>query len=98
MTRSDNSAESARSGIVDSDVQGGRKLGPPMPASFFDVDGTLVRTNLLHPTVFYLANQNNPLSSLRAIARAALGGPRMAVAEMLDRRRFNELLFAVYAG
>src|SRR5580700_8218198 len=72
--------------------------GPRPPASFFDVDGTLVRTNLLHPTVFYLANQNNPLTSLRAMARAALGGPRMAVAEMLDRRRFNELLFAVYEG
>jgi HAD superfamily hydrolase (TIGR01490 family) len=67
-------------------------------ASFFDVDGTLVRTNLLHPTVFYLANQNNPLRSLGVLARAALGGPRMAVAEMLDRRRFNELLFAAYEG
>jgi HAD superfamily hydrolase (TIGR01490 family) len=67
-------------------------------ASFFDVDGTLVRTNLLHPTVFYLVNQNNPLRSLGALARAAAGGPRMALAEMLDRRRFNELLFAVYEG
>jgi HAD superfamily hydrolase (TIGR01490 family) len=67
-------------------------------ASFFDVDGTLVRTNLLHPTVFYLANQSNPLRSLGALARAAAGGPRMALAEMLDRRRFNELLFAVYEG
>jgi HAD superfamily hydrolase (TIGR01490 family) len=70
----------------------------PSPVSFFDVDGTLVRTNLLHPTVFYLANQNNPLTSLAAMARAAFGGPRMALAEMLDRRRFNELLFAAYAG
>jgi HAD superfamily hydrolase (TIGR01490 family) len=69
-----------------------------VPASFFDVDGTLVRTNLLHPTVFYLTHQNNPLTSLGALARAAIGGPRMAVAELLDRRRFNELLFAVYAG
>ena len=69
-----------------------------VPASFFDVDGTLVSTNLLHPTVFYLTNQNNPLRSLGALARAALGGPRMAVAEMLDRRRFNELLFAAYGG
>jgi HAD superfamily hydrolase (TIGR01490 family) len=67
-------------------------------ASFFDVDGTLVRTNLLHPTVFYLANQNNPLHSLGLLARAAMGAPRMALAEMLDRRRFNELLFAAYQG
>lgn len=69
-----------------------------MPASFFDVDGTLVRTNLVHPTVFYLANQPNPLRSLGALARAAVGGPRMALAELIDRRRFNELLFAAYEG
>jgi HAD superfamily hydrolase (TIGR01490 family) len=69
-----------------------------VPASFFDVDGTLVHTNLLHPTVFYLTNQPTPLRSLRALARAALGGPRMALAEMIDRRRFNELLFANYEG
>ncbi|MDP9001520.1 MAG: HAD-IB family hydrolase [Myxococcota bacterium] len=69
-----------------------------MPASFFDVDGTIVRTNLIHPTIFYLANQLNPLRSLRALARAAAGGPAMALAEWVDRRRFNELLFAVYEG
>jgi HAD superfamily hydrolase (TIGR01490 family) len=69
-----------------------------VPASFFDVDGTLARTNLLHPTIFYLANQPNPLRSAGALARAALGGPRMALAEMVDRRRFNELLFATYEG
>ncbi len=49
-----------------------------MPASFFDVDGTLVRTNLIHPTVYYLANQPNPLRSLGALAGAAVGAPRMA--------------------
>jgi HAD superfamily hydrolase (TIGR01490 family) len=67
-------------------------------ASFFDVDGTLVRTNLLHPTLFYLANQPTPLRSLGSVARAAIGGPRMALAEIVDRRRFNELLFGVYQG
>jgi HAD superfamily hydrolase (TIGR01490 family) len=69
-----------------------------VPASFFDVDGTLVRTNLLHPTFFYLANQPNPLRSVVSLARAAMGGPRMALAEIIDRRRFNELLFAAYEG
>jgi HAD superfamily hydrolase (TIGR01490 family) len=69
-----------------------------VPASFFDVDGTLVHTNLLHPTVFYLTNQPNPLRSLGALARAALGTPRMILAELVDRRRFNELLFANYEG
>jgi len=69
-----------------------------VPASFFDVDGTLVSTNLLHPTVFYLANHTSPLRSLGALARAARRGPHMALAEWFDRRRFNELLFAAYQG
>jgi HAD superfamily hydrolase (TIGR01490 family) len=67
-------------------------------ASFFDVDGTLVRTNLVHPTVFYLTNQPNPIRSLVSVARAVAKGPRMALAEVVDRRRFNELLFTTYAG
>lgn len=67
-------------------------------ASYFDVDGTLVRTNLVHPTLFYLANQANPLRSLKALGRAALLTPQMVLAEMRDRRMFNELLFSNYEG
>jgi HAD superfamily hydrolase (TIGR01490 family) len=74
------------------------EIDASVPASFFDVDGTLVRTNLVHPTVFYLANQANPLRSLGALARAVARGPRMALAEAIDRRLFNELLFATYEG
>jgi HAD superfamily hydrolase (TIGR01490 family) len=69
-----------------------------VPASYFDVDGTLVKTNLLHPTLFYLLNQQTPLRSLGKLARAALRAPRMAVAELQDRRLFNELLFSAYEG
>ena len=69
-----------------------------MPASYFDVDGTLLTTNLLHPTVFYLLNQQNPLRSLGKVARAAWKAPRMALAELQDRRIFNELLFSTYEG
>jgi HAD superfamily hydrolase (TIGR01490 family) len=69
-----------------------------VPASYFDVDGTLVRTNLLHPTLFYLLNQQTPLRSLGKLARAAFRAPRMAVAELQDRRLFNELLFSSYEG
>ncbi len=69
-----------------------------MPASYFDVDGTLVKTNLLHPTLFYLINQQTPLRSLGKLARAAFRAPRLAVAELQDRRLFNELLFSAYEG
>lgn len=69
-----------------------------MPASYFDVDGTLVRTNLVHPTLFYLANQSNPWRSLKFLGRAAALAPQMIAAELRDRRMFNELLFSNYEG
>ena len=69
-----------------------------MAASYFDVDGTLVTTNLLHPTLFYLLNQPTPLHSLAKVGRALWQAPRTALAEIVDRRLFNELLFNSYEG
>lgn len=69
-----------------------------MPASYFDVDGTLVKTNLLHPTLFYMVNQATPLRSLGKLARGMLSAPAMIMAEMRDRRTFNEMLYALYEG
>lgn len=69
-----------------------------MAASYFDVDGTLVSTNLVHPALFYLRNQATPLASLRKMGRALAKAPAMAIAELADRRTFNELLFSAYEG
>lgn len=69
-----------------------------MAASYFDVDGTLVRTNLVHPTLYYLTHQRTPLRSFQKLARAALRSPQMVWAELQDRRMFNELLFSAYEG
>lgn len=69
-----------------------------MTASYFDVDGTLVRTNLVHPTLYYLLHQPNPAKVFMGLARAALQAPKMALAELRDRRLFNEMLFSVYEG
>lgn len=69
-----------------------------MAASYFDVDGTLVTTNLLHPTLFYLLNQPTPLHSAAKLGRALVKGPLMALAEMRDRRLFNEMLYSSYEG
>ena len=80
-----------------------REALPSNPAPFratawFDVDGTLVGTNLLHPMVHLLAKQATPLQSAKRIGRALLAAPMLAAAELRDRRRFNELLFSHYAG
>lgn len=69
-----------------------------MAASYFDVDGTLVATNLVHPAVFYLLNQPTPLQTAKRIGKALLRTPAMLAAELVDRRTFNELLFQSYEG
>lgn len=69
-----------------------------MAACYFDVDGTLVRTNLVHPTLFYLLHQRSPFRSLEKLARAALRTPQLVWAELQDRRMFNEALFTAYEG
>lgn len=69
-----------------------------MAASYFDVDGTLVSTNLVHPTLFYLLNQATPFHSAMKVGMAVARSPWMALAELRDRRLFNEMLFSVYEG
>jgi HAD superfamily hydrolase (TIGR01490 family) len=67
-------------------------------ASYFDVDGTLVRTSLIHPTLFYLLHQRTPYRSLLKLGRAVVRAPQMAWAELQDRRLFNEALFSSFEG
>ncbi len=69
-----------------------------MSASYFDVDGTLVASNLIAPTFFYMVNQATPLKALVRVGRGVVKAPAMAVAELLDRRTFNELLYSTYQG
>ena len=69
-----------------------------MAASYCDVDGTLVRTSLIHPTLFYLTHQRTPFRSMLKLGRAVMRAPQMAWAEMQDRRLFNEALFSSFEG
>jgi HAD superfamily hydrolase (TIGR01490 family) len=67
-------------------------------AAYFDVDGTLVSTNLIPPTLRFFSNQASPLKSLKRLGMAVLDGSRMALAELQDRRKFNEILYSHYKG
>jgi HAD superfamily hydrolase (TIGR01490 family) len=69
-----------------------------LAACYFDVDGTLVRTNLVQPTLYYLLNQGTPVQTTLRVGRALFRAPLMARAELLDRRLFNELLYSAYEG
>lgn len=74
------------------------ETGPKPAAAYFDVDGTLVGTNLLHPLVMYLGNQGTLQASAMRLGRAVLQAPILAMAELRDRRLFNEMLFAHFRG
>lgn len=67
-------------------------------AAYFDVDGTLVGTNLIPPTLKYLLNQASPLDSARRFGKLLLGTPSLVAAELQDRRLFNEELFSHFGG
>ena len=69
-----------------------------MRASYFDVDGTLAKSNLVHPLLFYALNQQNPLRSMGRLLRTAARAPKLIMAEQVDRGAFNELLFEGYTG
>lgn len=69
-----------------------------MPASYFDIDGTLIDANLIHSTLYYMANQATPLHSARRIGTLAARGALLFLAELRDRRLFNELLFESFRG
>lgn len=69
-----------------------------MPASYFDVDGTLTKTNLFDALWFYLWNQQNPVRGLSRVAKTVASIPAFFAAEQVDRSTFNELLFRGYEG
>ena len=69
-----------------------------MRAAYFDVDGTIVGSNLLYPTLHYIRNQASPLDSARRLGKLALQAPFLLMAELQDRRKFNEQLFSHFAG
>jgi HAD superfamily hydrolase (TIGR01490 family) len=69
-----------------------------MTASYFDVDGTLVSSNLMHTAVWYMANDINPLRSAKKLSTLLLRAPKLLWAEVRDRRSFNELLFEAFRG
>ncbi|HVI02066.1 MAG TPA: HAD-IB family hydrolase [Enhygromyxa sp.] len=69
-----------------------------MTASYFDVDGTLVSSNLMHTAVWYMANDINPVRSAKQLSKLLLRAPKLLWAEVRDRRTFNELLFEAFRG
>jgi HAD superfamily hydrolase (TIGR01490 family) len=73
-------------------------MSKPNAAAFYDMDGTLVRTNLVHSYLF--TTWNDP-SMVHALGKTLLGLakiPAFMAIDKYDRSAFNEFLFQGYAG
>jgi HAD superfamily hydrolase (TIGR01490 family) len=67
-------------------------------AAFYDLDGTLVRTNLVHAFAFTARNQQGVLKSLVKTVTTLASVPMFLAADFYNRRLFNDLFFVRYKG
>src|SRR5688572_12947658 len=67
-------------------------------AAFYDLDGTLVRTNLVHAFAYNARNQQGLLASLVRTFTTAVSVPMFAAADFYSRKLFNDVFFRRYKG
>lgn len=67
-------------------------------AAFYDMDGTLVSTNLVHSFMFVAKNEPSVQASVIKSALALAKIPAFAAVDQFSRIKFNEMLFAGYGG
>ena len=67
-------------------------------AAFYDLEGTLVSTNLVHTLGFYSRNQQGLWRSLTKSTATLLSLPLFAVTDQYSRKVFNDLFFKRYRG
>jgi len=65
-------------------------------AAFYDLDGTLLSTNLVHTFGFYARNDQGILRSLGRTAATLLGIPLFLATDVYSRKVFNDLFFKWY--
>jgi HAD superfamily hydrolase (TIGR01490 family) len=67
-------------------------------AAFYDLDGTLVSSNLVNVFGFYARHDQGILRSLGRTAATVLGVPVFLAADLYSRNVFNVLFFKWYRG
>ncbi len=71
---------------------------PFTKAAFYDVDGTLVRTNIVHTYAYYATNRGSVLGIAGRTLGTLASLPLFAGLDALDRKTFNEFFYRYYAG
>ncbi|HET6280236.1 MAG TPA: HAD-IB family hydrolase [Polyangia bacterium] len=67
-------------------------------AAFYDLDGTLVRTNLVHAFAYNARNQQGLIRSVIKTVTTLASVPMFIAADMYNRRLFNSIFFVRYRG
>ena len=67
-------------------------------AAFYDVDGTLIKTNIVHAFAFYAARHASLVESASSTVKYALSIAVFWEADKLSRKWFNEIFYRSYAG
>ena len=67
-------------------------------AAFYDLEGTLVSTNLVHTLGFYARNEPGLFRSFKKSAATLLSLPVFAITDQYSRKVFNDLYFKRYKG
>ncbi len=71
---------------------------PQNKAAFYDVDGTLVKTNIVHCYSYYAMTQGSLLGTAQRTASLFASLQFFWVTDKIDRKIFNELFYMQYAG
>lgn len=67
-------------------------------AAFYDVDGTLIRINIVHAFAFYASRQPSLTESAKRMVKTTLSVPMFWAADKLSRKWFNEIFYRSYEG
>jgi HAD superfamily hydrolase (TIGR01490 family) len=70
----------------------------PQPAAFYDLEGTLVRTNLVHTLAFYAKRQQGLWQTAKASVGTLAKLPFFGLTDLYSRNVFNEVFFRSYEG
>lgn len=67
-------------------------------AAFFDVDGTLISTNVVHAYGYYAMNEGSYAGIARRTLQTMANLPVFGVLNLIDRKIFNEYFYRQYEG
>src|SRR4028118_1062790 len=75
-----------------------QKTEKKQAAAFYDLEGTLVHTNLVHTLGFYAQRQQGLLKTIAKSAKTLAKIPFFAATDLYSRNVFNEFFFKSYEG